>query len=526
MNRTAVLSRETDIPVALGLYPGISRFALDLVHGEGAAGRLLHRRSRPTEPRRGLKRPAELARALEQTNLAWGNDVSAQLEQWRDGETLALIAGQQVGFAGGPLYTLAKVASLIAMKRELEACGVEATVFFWMATEDHDFAEVATLDLQIHEHLRRLSMEELPGDPRPVGALPLPEPLVEQLRAFFPKAPMPWLEPGISFRDSFAMLMAKVFHGEGVILVDSLLPELRAEGAELVKSVIGRWDELQSAVRQKSDDIAAAGYRPQIEAGEEGEYAFLFLLRDGFRLPLRKSEGRWLADGRHVEEEELLRILDQEPWRISTAAMVRPLLQDAVFQPDVFIGGPAECAYYAQVAALHQRLEVEIPYVALRGHVLVAPARILEFVQKYELDPAELFADTDELLLKREGTATRELDRMIANLSSDLERGIGDVAAFVTTADRGLQKSIERTMRHLRYHVAKLSERGRRAIARSDLVRYQQIRRVRETLVPDGVPQDRHVGWITLWLQHGEHLVERMIEAIEPDSDSVRIVGL
>ena len=68
------------------------------------------------------------------------------LRAGRAGETVTLVAGQQVGFAGGPLYTLAKIATLVKMKRELEKQGKPATIFFWLATEDHDFAEVATLN--------------------------------------------------------------------------------------------------------------------------------------------------------------------------------------------------------------------------------------------------------------------------------------------------------------------------------------------------------------------------------------------
>jgi uncharacterized protein YllA (UPF0747 family) len=59
---------------------------------------------------------------------------------------LTIIAGQQVGFAGGPLYTLAKLASLVRFKRDMAKQGIPVTAFFWLATEDHDFDEVATLN--------------------------------------------------------------------------------------------------------------------------------------------------------------------------------------------------------------------------------------------------------------------------------------------------------------------------------------------------------------------------------------------
>ena len=43
----------------------------------------------------------------------------------------------------------------------------------------------------------------------------------------------------------------------------------------------------------------------------------------------------------------------------------------------IFVGGPAEVAYYAQIIGLHTMLDVPMPAVALRGHVLVGPRRVI-----------------------------------------------------------------------------------------------------------------------------------------------------
>ena len=88
-------------------------------------------------------------RTPHESNRRWGLSVEPQVKAWASGSAVTLVAGQQVGFAGGPLYTLAKIASLVKMKRELERAGRPATVFFWLATEDHDFDEVAQLAVPV-----------------------------------------------------------------------------------------------------------------------------------------------------------------------------------------------------------------------------------------------------------------------------------------------------------------------------------------------------------------------------------------
>src|SRR5439155_1647723 len=63
-----------------------------------------------------------------------------------------------------------------------------------------------------------------------VGPLPIPPVLIDELLAFFDMPRPQWLREGITFRDSFAELIACVFPRD-VVLVDALLPELRRAGA-------------------------------------------------------------------------------------------------------------------------------------------------------------------------------------------------------------------------------------------------------------------------------------------------------
>ena len=70
---------------------------------------------------------------------------------------------------------------MLKLKRDNEARGIPTTVFFWLATEDHDFAEVATLSLPKRDPKQQLDLTTLrarhPSSKMAVGALPVPEEL-------------------------------------------------------------------------------------------------------------------------------------------------------------------------------------------------------------------------------------------------------------------------------------------------------------------------------------------------------------
>ncbi|HYS53364.1 MAG TPA: bacillithiol biosynthesis BshC, partial [Thermoanaerobaculia bacterium] len=210
--------------IPLDRYPGMNRFVLDWLAGDE---RFLPRA--PAKPRGAPPTSAALFDALIESNRRWGLDVAGEAQRWATGKTFTVIAGQQVGFAGGPLYTFVKVASLLEIKRDNEARGIPTTILFWLATEDHDFAEVATLALPAkggQQDLSWIRADHGPDSRAVVGRLPIPESLVEELLAKLEMSRPKWLRPGITFGDAFAELLVEAFEG-GFILIDALLPELR-----------------------------------------------------------------------------------------------------------------------------------------------------------------------------------------------------------------------------------------------------------------------------------------------------------
>jgi uncharacterized protein YllA (UPF0747 family) len=495
-------------------YPGMNRFVLDWMGGDD---RFLPRRSEPLPAREvDLERRKSVAKALDASNRHWGIFVRDQLERWAGGDTVTIVAGQQVGFAGGPLYTLAKIATLLRMKRDLEAEGKPVTLFFWLATEDHDFDEVAQLclpvgtvdaaksvnrqlDLVCTRAVRSADVHAV------VGPLRVPDALVSQLLTLLDADRPGWLREGISFRDSFAELIAQVT-GNRLILVDALLPELRAAGAPLFEAIDANYDEVQAALARRAGELEAAGYKEQVAAREDASYTLLYELdEDGSRHPTR-----------HVVD----------PVRTSTTALTRPLLQDFVLQPDVFVGGPAEVSYYAQLQPLHALLGVPLPRVALRGHVLLAPKRVARTIERFAIAPEEMFSTPEAIASARELEAVARIRALTEEGKADFRARIEKIGELALPADHSLSRAINRSVGHLEYHFDKLAERAIKGVARKDKERHAVLRELVSTLYPDGKVQDRVVGWVSWWLVHGEHLVNTLVDEVEPDRAVVKIAVL
>lgn len=140
---------------------------------------------------RSLEFPAErrarVADVLEKQNRRWGASAAAlaSIEKFRRG-AVACISGQQVGVFGGPFYSVLKAVSALQMAEELSAQGIPAIPVFWLATEDHDLEEIASVTIPNGCELEKLTAAGQNGSDAPVGSIALDariEAMVEQATA-------------------------------------------------------------------------------------------------------------------------------------------------------------------------------------------------------------------------------------------------------------------------------------------------------------------------------------------------------
>ena len=296
--------------------------------------------------------------------------TAQSLEQLRNGAN-AVVTGQQVGLFGGPAYTPFKAATAIALAKEATAAGNDHVPIFWLASEDHDFAEINSVLFPARRELRKLSYDSAPPDAVPVGGLVLDEkitPLVDQAWELLGYSDaMEWLaaayKPGRTLAQAFQEFYGKVFAAQGLLVLDPAGREAHRLGAPVLAAAIERADELHAALVDRNREIEAAGYHAQVAVGESGSLLFLIDSQTGARVALKRTmasptepNGLWQAGRARYAREDLLEILANEPERISPSALLRPVFQDEILPTSAYVGGPAEIAYFAQSAVLYERI--------------------------------------------------------------------------------------------------------------------------------------------------------------------------
>src|ERR1700736_1976873 len=117
---------------------------------------------------------------LRKQNTDFGGDseTNRNLDRLQNGAA-AVVTGQQVGLLGGPAFSVYKALTAIKLANDLTANGTNAVPIFWLATEDHDLAEVNHCFFGARTGFERFELGVAGAEGRRVGEIELGEAMRE-----------------------------------------------------------------------------------------------------------------------------------------------------------------------------------------------------------------------------------------------------------------------------------------------------------------------------------------------------------
>jgi bacillithiol biosynthesis cysteine-adding enzyme BshC len=481
------------------------------------------------------ERRQEVADLLARQNRAWnaGAETLENIEKLRKG-AVAVVSGQQVGLFLGPLYTLLKAVTAIRLARELSLRGVEAVPVFWLASEDHDLAEINHIFIpEANGDLCRLETSSRGKEDAAVGTVALDKDVLgligrlsniagdsqalDLVRAAY--------SPNQTFSSAFADLMTKLFSAHGLILLEPLDSAFHKTSSPLLRSAAENSDALTQALISRSKELESQGYHAQVRVTNSS--TLLFFLKDGARVPVHRKNGSFSVDGEQWTASEFSSRVSANPELFSGNVLLRPVLQDFLLPTAAYVAGPAETAYFAQAQVVYEQLLGRTTAIWPRFSATLIEPRLASWMRKYGLRFRDLLQPKEEFraaLARR--TIPSELKEDFDRSREQLERLLAPLLRSVKKLDPTIAAAGEVSARKMRYQLEHLESRAARAHLRREQVLELHAKMLSSSLFPERELQERRIGSVYFLEKFGTELVDRLLEEYKPECRDHQVISL
>lgn len=472
------------------------------------------------------ERRERVSAVLDRQNQTWGASelMLENIERLRRGAE-AMVTGQQVALLGGPLFSIYKALSVIKFAREVTQAGRECVPIFWLATEDHDFAEVSQATLfSAHKGLMQLALETTIGPNRPVSEIKLGEAIAALLQpaqeALGQNEITTLLRscyaPQETMGSAFAKLFTKLFSKFGLIILDPSDPELHRVAAPLYQAAIKKSEPLVRALLDRGSEIEAAGYEPQVKVTNSS--TLLFRLHNEERLPIRRANGGFVAGTEKLSEPQLTEEITAHPERFSPNVLLRPVTQDFLLPTAAYIGGPSEIAYFAQANVVYQQLLGRVTPILPRFSATLIDPKSRRIMEQYRITVADVLQGPEHVRERlAEQHLPKELESALESTQRELEKSLSHIVAQLKKLDPTLVDAAEKSVSKVEYQLDHLKKKA----AHAQLRRREELGRhadhLSDCIFPNKNLQEREIAGISLLAQHGPSLLDRIYEAIQPN---------
>ena len=486
-------------------------------------------------------RRERMAEILERQNKNWGASAKtlANLGRLRRGAG-TIVTGQQVGLFGGPMFAIYKALTAVKLADEATAAGVDAVPVFWLASYDHDLAEVNHVSLPGPEgalETLTTSSHGIPG--APVSAVRLGKeilPVWERAATLLGDSEATQLlretyGSDETFGTAFARLYSKLFADWGVIVLDASDSELHRIAEPIYRASVERAEELSQALLARGEALEAAGYHQQVKVTPSS--VLLFALQNGSRVSLHRHDrdatfaigGEPAAE--RVSQAELLRRISSAPEQFSPNVLLRPIVEDYLLPTLAYTGGAAEVAYFAQSGAVYEALLGRVTPIIPRFSATIVEQKIARLVERHEITVPDVFAGPEALRQKLAAHGLpKDLHSAFATTKQSLDANLAAIKEKLARLDRTLVDAAETAVSKMHYQLERLYTQA----ARAELQKGELVNRHAETLsqalYPNKGLQERSIGGIYYVARYGREFLHQLYDAIQLDCCNHQILEL
>ena len=451
---------------------------------------------------------------LELWDLVWDN-----IDLLSKDNTYTVTTGHQLNIFAGPLYFIYKIVTAIKLARQLKEKFPDKNFVpvYWMASEDHDFAEINYTNIggkkvhwwyeasgatgRINPDTMRQAINQYKGA---LGIDMHANELGEIIEIAYTKFD--------KLADATRYLVNALFGQYGLVIIDADDHRFKQSFAPIIARDIIEQNSFKN-IEATNKQLHDLGVHIQVNPREIN----FFYLMDGLRERLVFEHDRYQVMNTEISfsEQELRYEIKSYPERFSPNVVMRPLYQECILPNIAYIGGGAEVVYWLELKSNFDFYKVDFPILILRNSGLVIGKETAAKIARMELQPAELFKPADEIKnnwIKKHSEHNLSLTTEWDELNAVFENLKQRAAKIEPT----LAPSTEAVKARLKHAVDNLEKKLVKAERRNYQTRLEQVEHIKEDIFPKDSLQERTENFGLFYVKWGQNFIDELVRTFEP----------
>ena len=453
------------------------------------------------------------------------NNINSLLNE----KTFSVTSGHQLSLFSGPIYFIYKIISTIKIVSELNKKSKKQKFVpvFWLASEDHDFDEIAKVNISG----KSLKWEKETLN-QPVGKINSNniEKVIKEYKnqiidSKYSSKLIKLIDDNYTSFTSLSKatrsFINQLFFKYGVIVIDADSKNFKKTFVENMKSEVLN-GHCNKTVTKQIEDIKKTfkDYKPQVNPSDIN----FFKMGDTGRVRIRKH-GKGFKIDKNITKKHLIDQINENPEKFSPNVIMRPLYQETSLPNVCFVGGSSEIRYWIQLKSYFEKSKVVFPILTIRNSAFIVNSRISKNIEKSGLKMQNFFVSKEKLLKDK----TSQLSETNLNFDN-LRKTLLDQFEYFKKISRETDKSFIGAISAQEKKQLNGIDNLEKKFYKSQKIKYQQelkkVEQIYNYLNPDDIPQERVINFGNLYSEFGDNLFKILIKSFKPFENKILVLEL
>ena len=196
--------------------------------------------------------------------------------------------------------------------------------------------------------------------------------------------------------------------------------------------------------------------------------------------------------------------------------MLEPVVQSYVFPISVYVAGPGEAGYYAQIKKVFEHFDVVMPIVYPRSSLTLIENKVRAILEKYSISFNQLLTDGEKVInevMKR--NFPDELEAKFRKTKEKIKSQIDILTRDLETFEPSLKKTLKLSFGKIDYELKELEKKVFHAYKKRNSILTSQIYKAKTNLFPDGKLQERQLSILSYLTKYGFKFIDFLYDNID-----------